>query len=97
MATTTQATRRRKATKATTDTATDRTVRLNVAVSPEVWQRLVLHATMSGRTQAEILSELIVENLRSYRVQFIGPKESDRPDDSAPIAPPVESSAMAAV
>lgn len=89
-----QTTRRRKA---TTDTATRGTVRLNVAIPSEAWERLALHSTMTRRTQADIITELVETHLRSYRVQFIGPKESARPDDSAPVASPLESSAAAAV
>lgn len=91
MATTT---RRRKATATTT---TQRTVRLNAALPHETWQRLALHSTMTGETQAAILTRLIEENLRSYRVQFIGPKESEQPADSTTVALPVESSAPATV
>jgi predicted DNA-binding protein len=84
-------TRRRKA------TTTRRTVRLNAVLPHETWQRLALHSTMTGETQAAILSRLIEDHLRSYRVQYLGPKDSDQPAESTPTASPLQSSAEAAV
>lgn len=92
-----QTTRRRKATG---EAATRGTVRLNVAIPSDAWERLALHSTMTRRTQADIITELVETHLRSYRVQYLGPKESARPDEPAPVAPvapPLESSAAAAV
>lgn len=86
-------TRPNKATKATT---TQPTVRLNVSIPSGAWERLVLHSTMTRRSQADLVTELIEENLRSYRIQHLGPKESDQPAESTPIASSVESSASVA-
>lgn len=78
-------TRRRKAAQAPT---TSKTVRLNVAIPSEAWERLALHSTMTRRTQADIITELVETHLRSYRVQFIGPKESAEVAETAPVATP---------
>jgi macrodomain Ter protein organizer (MatP/YcbG family) len=89
-----QATRRRKAANATT---TQRTVRLNVAIPSATWERLAINSTMTRRTQAEIITELVETHLRSYRVQCLEPRESDQPADSTTVALPIESSATATV
>jgi hypothetical protein len=58
-----------KKSKAAAVAATTRTIRLNVALAPVVHSTLSVHASMTGKTQAEIVTELIKTHLRDYQVR----------------------------
>ncbi len=56
------------------------TQRINAVIDAGAYQRLLLHAMMSRETPGAILTRLIDENLRAWRVQANPVRNNDRPD-----------------
>lgn len=77
---------RRKSRPVARPTTAPRKVKTAVHLSPDAFKRLGVHCAMDGRTQSEVVEELIVAGLRKYRVQTLGhagEAESATPVESA--------------
>jgi hypothetical protein len=51
------------------DVPTLETQRLNVQIGVDEYQRLMIHCVMLKRSPGEVLTELVAQNLREFRVQ----------------------------
>ena len=78
---------RRKSRPVARTTTAPRKVKTAVHLSPEAFKRLGVHCAMDGRTQSEVVEELITAGLRKYRVQTLSSA------DGAESALPIESAA----
>lgn len=66
--------------------------RLNIRVTPDAYERLLVHAIKARVSPGELVTSLIDRHLKDWRVQSVGVKANDRPDlagqarDSEPMA-----------
>lgn len=64
-------------------------VKMSASVCPETYMRLATHALWLGKTQGELIDELVEGGCKRFRVQDL---EKPEPAPKAPHAPPPESS-----
>ena len=66
--------------------------RLNVRITPEAYERLLVHAIKARMSPGELVTSLIQHGLKDWRIQSTGVKTNDRPEmhdqasESSPIA-----------
>jgi hypothetical protein len=59
--------------------------RLNVRVSTEAYERLLVHAIKGRISPGELITSLIDRHLKDWRVQDVRSKETDRPSVAGPV------------